>query len=222
MPHRDPETGKFVSSAMDSFHDIEVVSFNAQATVGSADIATQLGNGGDPHNWEGLQLIDYDEIVDRNEELVLLTGHHQIHAGYEGSDGNTPGTQYGVGHAIAEISASPARTIASVTATGSGNDITDSVGAVTGTSIEDDTIDILGRPLGTHIHQDFSDDATAKGGAAGESDDSTELIRPPAEMARFHPRDELFYNGMLRLWNSDVMGVTVQVLGQHVYGVVED
>lgn len=213
MVHRDPQTGQFVEDS-EVYDDIEVVSFEANAGVEASNLGGATSFDGANDNFEGIEVIDYDDVVDRNEELHLLTAMHRLTV-----FANSTETADGTVACGVEVSASPSRTgfaqvganVASV-----GND--DAVGA----GFNDDTIDIIGRVLTGVGGAPFSDSATGVGGGGSAGEDQVTLENPPAEMARFHPRDELFVNGQFRVWNIDDAGVHMDLQGQHIYGVVTD
>lgn len=203
------------------FDDIEVVSFSANAGVQASNLSGTTGfQGGDEQEFEGLELVDYDEIVDRNEELRLLYVAHALSV-----YANSTETEDGTVAASVEISADPSLTDVGRGATdlgtgsvpGTGKDSAD----VVGLARSDDTIDIIGRALTAVGTGAFSDttNGTGGGGAAGHDSYDSEVF--PMEMGRFHPRDELFLNGRFASWNIDDAGIHIGVEGQHIYGVME-
>lgn len=203
-----------------AFDDIEVVNFLAEIRIDASDVTDDNTISGDTEDFEdGDPVVDYDEVVDRNEELRLLEAQHRMVAFVNGGEDATPSTQYGVVAVAAEVSASPARSDIARTGTQPGG--TTFSGNAIGRFFTDDTIDIIGRPLAAKTGQDFSDTTNGAGGAAGGADDAYVTTMFPGEYGRFHPRDELFVNGQIRMWNMDVAGVGVDVRGQHVYGVLE-
>lgn len=218
MPHRDPDTGQFVPSESEQFDDIEVVSFSANIGITADDLSGGTGfGGGDSADFEGVQVIDYDEVVDRNEELHLLEASHRLTVyanSTETADGNVAGA--------VEISASPSRSQVVVRAVSPTQTEELEPGDAVGGSESDDSIDIVGRPLSTVGHAPFSDGASGTGGGGSSGRDSYDGDTFPAEYGRFHPRDELFVNGELVAWNVDDAGVHASISGQHIYGVMSD
>lgn len=222
MPHlpRDPETGQFLSQktieAM-GFEDVEVVSFLAEAGVLAADLTGSTNFvTGDAFEYEGIELIDYDEVVDRNEEVVLISAYHNLSVmanSTETADGTVTGS--------AEVSASPQNSPAGRAAS-STTDVPPGDSPVVGFGTNDDTIDLIGRPLLATGHAPFSDGASGVGGGGSAGEDRVSVWGLPEEIARFHPRDELFMNGRIQAWNIDDAGVHVKLNGQHVYGVISD
>lgn len=217
-PHmpRDPETGQFQSMDEAAFDDVEVATFEAYVGVQASDLTGGTGfNGGDDAVFEGVELIDYDDLVDRNEELHLLEAQHAINV-YANSTETADGTV----RAAVEISASPSRTVAAL---GPSSAIADSTGGARSASVgTDDSIDLIGRYLQAIGQAPFSDSTTGVGGGGSAGEDRVTVEAPPGPVARFHPRDELFLNGAFDAWNIDDAGIHVDVYGQHVYGVVED
>lgn len=210
------------SEAAAQFTDIEVVTFEATYRIDANDITDTNTLAGDRHTVEGIPVIDYDNVVDRNEALHLLQAHHRLVCWVNGGENATPSTQYGVAATAAEVSASPSQsavsTINTTTTATDGEQVRQSPFSV---GVQDDSIDLIGPPLSTKVGQDFSE-TTGAGGANAEGDDDWASNMFPAEFGRFHPRDELFVSADMRFWNMDVAGFYAEVLGQHVYGVIED
>ena len=213
MVHRDPETGQFTGDSH-SFDDIEVATFQADVGVQAEDLSGGTGfAGGDQEIFNGLEILDYDEFVDRNEELRLLGVQHGLSV-YPNSTTTADGTVRG----YVEISAQPsAGSIDAAVSIGSFDDSN-----AVGNSMSDDTIDIVGRPLLATGMAPFSDGSTGVGGGGSAGEDRYESAMFPSEFGRFHPRDELFANGRIEVWNIDDSGVHLDVWGQHVYGVMDD
>ena len=209
--------GQFVSVDEDMLSDIEVATFASNAAVAAADLDGTTSLGGQVQEFESIEVIDYDEIVDRNEELLLLDAKHSLVV-YANSTETADGTVA----AAVEVSADPSLT----DTTGRvveirNNDLPPGDSQVIGTGTTDDSIDLIGRPLSAVGHAPFSDGSSGAGGGGSAGEDRLSLGMAPAEFGRFHPRDELFVNGSIRAWNIDDAGVHVNVSGQHVYGVVE-
>lgn len=189
---------------------------NIGAAAGSLTGGTGFG-GGDRAEVQGEPLIDYDEVVDRNEELVLLLASHQVHA-----MPNSTETADGTVRAYVEISAQP--TFSQL----NGDEISiaalegDATGGMQGEANADDTIDLIGPALQAWAGAPFSDGTTGVGGGGSAGEASWQSDMFPAEYGRFHPRDELFLNASAEVWNIDDAGVHIDVAGQHVYGVLSD
>jgi hypothetical protein len=217
MPHRDPETGQFTGNEHSSFDDIEVVAWGGTVGIEAANLDGGTGFSGEGRNdFSGLKVIDYDDIVDRNEELVLVEAEHHMDV-YANSTETADGTV----SAAVEVSADSARS--RVTELAADPATTEDLGGdIKGVSAIDDSIDIIGRVMTSVGHAPFSDGSTGVGGGGAAGSDSVELLSAPAEFGRFHPRDELYVNGSIDTWNIDDAGVHVNLSGQHVYGVRED
>jgi hypothetical protein len=220
MPHRDPDTGQFLPHDTAQYSDIEVASWGINVGVQASDLSGATGfSGGDIDEFEGVQALDYDQFVDRNEELVLLQAHHSLVV-YANSTETADGTVA----VSAEISADPS--LSSATNLVAGVSTNDSVppDSVVTSNLEpeaDDSIDIIGRPLYATGTGAFSDGSSGAGGGGSAGRDTVKSDMFPAEFGRFHPRDELFVNGEFRVWNIDDAGVHAGIAGQHVYGVVQ-
>lgn len=215
MVRRDPQTGQF--QAGDDYDDVEVVTFTADAGIMASEATGATGFGGQEMLFEGVPLIDYDDVVDRNESLQLLRAEHRMVVFM-----NSTQTADGTLVAAAEVSSSPSRS-SQAAVNNSQNDLDESSGLNgVGTQFVTDSIDLLGRPLEAVATAPFSDGPTGVGGGGAGGDDTVEVVNPPGVVGQFHPRDELFLNGSLNLWNVDDAGGHIEVKGQHVYGVVSD
>lgn len=212
MVIRDPKTGQFVAG--DDYEDVEVVTFSSSVSVEAASLTGATGLAGERFNFMGLELIDYDNIVDRNESLVLLQADHALTV-YQNSTATGDGTV----QAMIEVSADPSTsdtTMISPTNIGQGGE------GVVGNGQMDDSIDLIGRPLVATGHAPFSDTVAQLGGGGSAGEDSVKTDVFPSETGRFHPRDELFMNGEFHAWSIDDAAIHADLMGQHVYGVVSE
>lgn len=208
-------TGQFVSGA--EYADYEVVTFLGSAGQTAAENDGDTGFEGETVNFEGLLLVDYDDIVDRNERLELLRASHVLEV-----YGNSTRTEDGTVGGVVEVSASPSQTTVGLLRTNDTNEL-DSDDAAVGFASREDSIDLVGRPLMAVTGAPFSDSATGMGGGGnGGGHDQWEGDYFPGGVGAFHPRDELFMNGQLHFWNVDDAGVHLQLIGQHIYGVVAE
>lgn len=218
-PHRDPVTGQFTGTDdMDSFDDVEVAT--AQTVVAGDPTSTLGADFPSELRFENLELVDYDDIVDRNESLHLLRAQHALVVFARGNAG-APGAVRGT----VEISTSPSRQVAgnmgSTTNTTLSATQNNLGGGGTRSLTTDDSIDLIGRVLEAGaevVHQDVGS-STASG--ASRSADRYTADGFPAEVGRFHPRDELFANGVIEADGVDVE-IYAAVNVQHVYGVLEE
>ena len=222
MPHNLPPgvrhgpDGEFVSVDEMQIDDIEVVSFSTTVGIPASALSGSAAFiGGDSESFTGVLLIDYDDVVDRNEELVMLSAQHRAVASI-----NSTETADGSLRGAVEIAAQPVRSqVAFRSAAQSDADIDGST--FDGESATDDSIDIIGRPLSVAATAPFSDSSSGVGGGGAVNGDSVEISMAPAEFGRWHPRDELYANGYVEVDNVDDSGVHMQVSGQHVYAVLE-
>jgi hypothetical protein len=215
MPHRDPETGQFVAHS-GSYTDYEVVTFTAEAGTPASDLDGETDFNGEIIEFEGLQVIDYDDVVDRNETLQLLSAHHVLEV-----YGNSTSTADGYITASLEVSSSPSKQAAEASPAQS-EPYDTSGGVVRGGAETTDTIDLVGRPLIASTTTPFSDGASGVGGGGAGGHDAVDMDGPPGQVGMFHPRDELFVNGEYSVWNVSDSAIHAALLGQHIYGVVED
>lgn len=217
MPHRDPETGQFVSGDRGHrYEGIEVATFHADFGIQAADVGGGTGYaGGDGDQFEGIEILDFGDFCSRNERLELLHAEHLLVA-YTNSTQTADGTV----RVAAEVSASPGRSPA-IHTIGTG-DVESEQGTVVGGATTDDSIDVLGAPLIATGHSPFSDGASGVGGGGSAGEARTHLHYPESPICDFFPRDELFVNGNIEVWNVADAGVHGEITGQHVYGVLED
>jgi len=219
MAARDPQTGKFVSSgAVDRFDDIEQVQFSAHYGVQASDLSGSTGFTGEGFDFaDANSVIDYDEIVDRNESLHLIQAMHVLNV-YANSTQTADGS---VAAAVA-LTTSPTRQ------TGTGNlamqnaSSVDADTNVIGQRGSDDSIDPIGRQLIGFGGAPFSDSSGGEGGAGSAGEDRVVLDGLPGDCGRFHPRDDLFAVGEFAAWNIDDAAIHAEISGQHIYGVLDE
>jgi hypothetical protein len=163
-------------------------------------------------------LVDYDEVVNRNEELHLLEAQHRLSVWQ-----NSTATEDGSCRVYAEISTAgtfqmPALRDVDTQTLDAGTQGEDNV---IGQLAQDDGIDMVGRPLVATAIGQFYNAGTGAGGGSSAGEDSYVSTYFPGEMGRFHPRDSLQLNLGFDASNIDDAGVHFDVTGQHVYGVFE-
>lgn len=220
MPHRDPDTGQFLAHD-DAYDDVEVVTWYQSVVVTAGDLDANASlNYPEPADptFSGVELVDYDEVVDRNETLHLLRAQHRLSV-----YANSTATEDGSIRGAVEISTSPAlQSVFDLDATERMpiSDRTD-VRRFNGVSTED-SIDLIGRPLEGQATAPFSDDSTGTSGGGSSGEDSYSLDGFTDPVARMHPRDELFLNGVLEASNITDQAIHMDVVGQHVYGVLDE
>lgn len=211
MAVRDPVTGQFRSAVQENYDDIEVASWLTHLGVQAADLTGTTGFGGQTDEWENHQVVDLDDILDRDEAADLIAAYHRVVV-FQNSTATADGTV----QAHVEVATSGNRLLGPAM----GN--TDAVGGagdVVGTTTSQDTIDLIGRALTATGHAPFSDGATGVGGGGSAGEDQVALSFPPGRLGQFHPRDEVVLNGRFAAWNIDDAAIHVMVSGQHWYGV---
>lgn len=212
MPHRDPQTGKFVSSEGPS-GEIEILSFDVAFSVPAANVAGATGQFyGDDGNFEGVKLYDVDDIMDRHRVGQLRQAHHLLMIQPTGTQTADSAATMSV-----ELSASPSRQV--VQKAGSAfEDVTDTQGTVI--QVEgpktDDTVDLIGPPLGAMAQGPFTDGTNGLGGGGGPGWDRVESHPIDYELDR---RDEVFVNGSWEVQNLSDGPFTAKLLGQHVFEI---
>lgn len=194
---RGPD-GTFVSTDDVSTDDFEYVHATARVTPDPADYTGSILdiNYADQAEWEGLEVIDMEELVDRHEVARLVAVDGMASLGIPaGNTADNPGAF----RAWAELSASPdikTPTIEALASPGGDLDLedSDSIGTVIGDVESDDTADIIASPIVLQGSTAESDETNGVGTAT--TNDSTEIAGPlPGEWV-FDRRDELFLNGM--------------------------
>lgn len=220
MPHRDPETGKFVGGeSHDDFDEIEQIHADQTFTIPAADLSGATGQGlGASVSFDGVELYDVDEILDRRDIGVLVWAHHQINVyipSTETADGFVRGSM--------EVSTSPERQVAG--GIGTDNEPADQTGTLaSGVDMASqdfsDTIDVLGPQLVATGGGQFSDGASGVGGASDGNQDEWEgpVIADPTLDAR----DSIFASGNFAVANVDDASVSMDVQVWHVFGLLAD
>lgn len=210
--------GQFVSiDDHDMFDDVEVVTFSVEMGVEASNLNGVTSFSGEANTVEGTVLVDYDDVVDRNESLFLLDAHHRLSTWI-----NSTETADGTVRTYVEVSASPVFELGEMRFLSTDVLEGDQRGDIVGEAGSDDSIDLIGRPMAATAHAPFSDGSSGAGGggSAGEDDYVSSIF--PAESGRFHPRDELFLNASFESTNVDDAGIHLDLSGQHIYGVIED
>lgn len=217
MSVRDPQTGQFVSAEEAGFDDWELQSFRGAVGIEAANLTGGTGfAGGDNNAFEGLPLVDFDNVLDRDEIAHLVRAVHRVVVYI-----NSTETADGTFATAVEVSSSPSQSQAATLGTESadsiGNDDFVGIDALRGS----DSMDIIGPVLQAVATAPFSDGATGVGGGGAAGDATVVLEGFPDVVGQFHPRDELFFNGGSTAWNIDDAAVHIQINGQHLYGITE-
>lgn len=218
MVHRDPETGEFRSGP--AIEDVEYANFQLDLLLEAADVDGTAGpDYPDAVKFEGIQLYDAEELIDRHERAIMLQAAHSLTV-YLPSTATADGSI----RASVEVSANPSLAVAHDLNVAQTSPVADQQGSLPADALEfelhfDDTRDVLGRPLQSQGGGGFSDGATGVGGSAGNATDSD----------RFEPvdfdiddRDEFYANGAVEVSNTADQGAAAVLTGQHVYAILED
>lgn len=219
MPHRDPETGKFVSTAdsVEEFDEIEEVHGQALMTIAAANLDGSVGQTfGQEASFESEPLYSLDtEILDRREVAVLIWAEHRLDV-YLKSTATADGTV----RAAIEVTTSP--------------DLHPSEGVDAPNTVEEQdtgpTIDIdmeieqdaehIGRVLNAVGFSPITDGTNGVGGAGTAGFDTWEGA--PMASPVFDDRDDILMNGFIETSNVTDNAVGVDLTVRHVYGVLED
>lgn len=215
MVHRDPKTGQFVADGQ-SFDDIETMTFSHHFRMEAADLdGTAGGTMPQGEAFQGYQIIDLDELLDRHERAELISADHHMAL-------MAPSTRTADGTVAAsiEVSASPTQQIA-----GNMGPTGDNIGGddypLYGDGGTVDTMDLVGRPLHAITGGPFSDGASGVGGSNTGATDEVKVDDLPGGY-EVDGRDELYLNGGMEVSNIADGAVVCKVTGQHHYGVLHD
>lgn len=173
--------------------------------------------------YEGIELLDIDEIVDRHEvaHLVWLMAHHSIQ-----STGQTSTGRQEV-FSRQEMSASPTRQAVMDADVGDAGDTIDDqeeldadvTGLITAT-VDTDDADLINRPMFAYHGYAYEDETNGAGGPGSNETDTIQGV-PPGRWD-FDRRDELFLNGELYLHGDASATIRVDTEYQLVFGITED
>lgn len=230
---RDPETGQFTTGRR-GFDSIETlhssVELSSDPVEYSANTDESFSNG---QVFEGLELVDWGEILDRNEVGEVIHAHHRV-VPYVQAPSNDLVGQATLRAAI-QLSASPARQ--AITATPNIVDMTliDDQGQAPGSAFDlplvfepsgqNDTRDIIGPNLLAVYHHGFEDRDLTNGVGIGGGPQTL-----PAEWEGTPPdfvvddRDEVYVNGAVEaqfLSSTPGMVLRVEVDTYYVVGLRE-
>lgn len=222
IPHRDPDTGRFVpDDAREQFDEIIQLHGRGMYSVPAADIDGSTGqNLGQSGTMEGDSLIDYQEHLDRTEFGVVLWQHQRLIV-YIGSTQTADGTVFG----SFELSLDPDRQVAGGYATFSDLADAETSGDYTietvATNVDngDDTPDVLGPEMAAVGFGPFSDGATGVGGAGtpGWFDWEGPIVHEPS----VDDRDEIFVSGVLAHANVSDAALHADVRVYQLVGIVD-
>lgn len=228
MPHglppgvtRGPD-GKFVKTdeahpgQTIEFEDLEFFTGEVEIEVGSGD----LTGGRNVTEYEGVELLDVGEIVDRNEVAFLLhleVGHSTWMEGTNNED------QYV--HSHVELSARPA--LAAIHNQADAGETIDDQESVAGdmTGVEKiisstDDADLLSRPLTSQASRQILDGAGGVGAGGYAEQDQVSGV-PPGRWD-FDRRDEIYQNGVLYSDGQAGAGFAAGTDFQMVFGIADE
>lgn len=185
MPRRDPETGKFVSE--DEFDDIEVYSFHSSHELGIEDSAEST-------TVETVELIDWDDIVDRVEEQAEL-----LQANYTLIAAKNQGSEAITGRIVSEVSTADTPTVE-----------VDEAIAGDGLTEFSDSLDMANPPM-----------AVAFGPGVDARENAYEFGPEDLVAPTYHARDRLnvHFNGLFENQEDTARTVQVGLVGQYRVGL---
>lgn len=196
--------------------DLEYINFNVDLKADPADSdGTQDQTYGQTGDYEGLELLDFDDLLDRHEvaHLVYMDAHLAVHILQQAQTGNT------MARGIHEFNARPSITAAheaesySNVATSSG-DLTPESSTLT-----DDSADLPVRPLEAVATQAYRDDGNNQVATGAQGWDA---VRGPIPGTwDFDRRDELYLNGVLEMDNWQAGSFHNSIAGQLVFAISE-
>lgn len=220
MPHRDPQTGKFVSTPQ--FEDTETVPFTVSLHFDGHTQNVDVNEWARTSTWEGLEILDLDELLDRHRvaTLVDIDAALNVAAYQSGGDFNSF-------IVVTEISASPALQVADVAPepdlepVDDQEEVSGDLDDIRAEVVIADTVDLPVRPLVGTSGSPFNDETDTAGGASltGEVDH----VRGPVPGDwDFDRRDELFLNGTVGTDGAFAGSGWATVTGIMTFAVVED
>lgn len=168
----------------------------------------------DEAEWEGVELLDIDRIVDRHEVAHLIWTEVAAVL-YAAGSGDTQS----VIRAGVEVSASPGlQVVREADATDVIDDQTGSA-SVSDELVSSDTADLLVPPMVLGTHYSFDDSTNGTGG--GPHFDRADVEGPLPGSFDFDRRDEVLLNGFVE--NTQVDGaIHMDISGSMVFAITED
>lgn len=224
VPHRDPQTGKFVKDSDHDFDEIEEFRVIEHLSIPASTLDGSTGErGGQQVNFEGVLQYDLEEVIDRHQVAVLLWAHHRMNLYF-----NATATTDGTATASVEWSISPARKAARVVGDATqAVDDTESPSGITTVNRDQqrglsESQDMIGPVLQASAVNSWFDVAvdTNHGGAGdqGETEWEGGVFADPV----LDDRDSFYWNGSIDVWNTADQAVHLDVSSWHVYGVMDD
>lgn len=210
--------GKFrsIDEMAEMFDDLEYLHY--EELINSADNTTDATSQslyGEATEFEGVEILDFDRIVDRHEVAHLLWTSLSFDAEIIGEDDGPANLR-----AALEVSADPALQVVTELDTTNAFDDQEGVTVVSEQST-DDTADLVVPPVELRASAYFTDETNNTGGGG---DNATDDVQGPVPGSwDFDRRDELYLNGVMEyhsVGDPDVAHVAVN--GSFVFGITED
>lgn len=221
MPHRDPETGQFVDDEGGNYADrTEEVRFAQNVTVPANQVGGQTGEQlGQEGHFDGVDLYDLGEVVERDELAYLDKAYHRVVA-YVSSTSTEDGTI----RAAVGVSTDPEMPDG-VDGVGAAGTLSDVEGDYSFMSYDqnnpaDTDISTVGPTLLAVGFSPFSSNSSGVGGAGTAGTDEWE--GSPSAEGRMDARDDFYFNGTIEQSNVDDAALHVDIVGWHQWAVEED
>lgn len=219
MPHRDPSTGKFVSTP--AFEDTETVPFEVSLMFRGNTSGGSITDWKDITEFEGVEIVDLDQLLDRHRIATLVHIDAALHV-----NAFHFATAINEAAVSVEISASPSRQAAYFADTADYEDIAD-FNVIDGDMDElevyveqNDTVDLPMRPLTAGTSAPFADDTDQHGGGGQDGIDRAQ--GPTPGDWDFDRRDELYVNGVVGSSSGFAGSIQAFLSGIMTFSVVED
>lgn len=224
MPHRDPETGRFLAG--DSGPDVdrfEEMYSQDHYNVAAADLDGGTAQDfGEDQRISGKEVYSLEQPLDRDELAVLMWAEHHITA-YFASTASADSTI----RAAVEISAAPEREVVDELGTAGNVSLDSDISGGGQFTLEVDeglggvqSADLIGRPMQCTGFGPITDGTNGVGGAGTEGQDWWE--GQPAADPTFDARDDVFTNMVVQISNASDLSAHIEVSVRHVFGVMED
>lgn len=228
MPHSLPpgvtrgSDGKFVSTGEAArFDAVEYQTFTTTIEVATGDYTSSgaAEDFGVTSNFEGVEVVDVDTLVDRHEIAHLLSVNTAI-SGYAHGSGISGVSAHRIG---VELSASPSRAAIGFAL---GSDVIedqesnqgDLTGIETALTVTDDA-DLVHRPIEVYMAATVEDDVDGTGMGGYVAND--EAWGPGAGSWDFDRRDELYMNGVVEANGDSAAPFGATITGQMAFGIEE-
>lgn len=165
MPHRDPETGKFVSSASHGgcWEGLEIINFDVTHRIDAADLA----GGNSNSTWEGsTAVVDFGDILDEFEVGEVVEANLRSTLSMP-----TTATAESFGRAVWELKSEPTLTTFISNALAGADETENTIDAKIGSNHDNEVI----ARSALHATADLNDTTNGTGAGAHISEDRQEL-----------------------------------------------